>query len=177
MNSIEVIPYKKVGALDKKIRPLILTWLCSLVGIDYKHDWRDQWISWNIWDGRLSISLDQGVDAQKELFEALPMENKGTKQYKTGILVNKDVLYYSVEDIVDVSYPEISNHILKYKHRHVDNDGDEFFTYDWQVFLSDGTSIMYNNQYWHMDLKKGDYIYNATIQERAYVTFLQSQSK
>ena len=49
---------------------------------------------------------------------------------------------------------------------------DDFYTYDWEVFLSDGSSILYHNQKDKMDMVKGDFIYNATIQERAFVKFL-----
>jgi hypothetical protein len=41
------------------------------------------------------------------------------------------------------------------------------------VFLNDGSSLFYHNQKDKMDMVKGDFIYNATIQERAFVKFLE----
>jgi hypothetical protein len=58
---------------------------------------------------------------------------------------------------------------------HKDNDGDIFYSYDWEVFLDDDTSIMYYNQKEKMDMVKGDFIYNSIIQERSFVNFLKEK--
>lgn len=172
---MSTIPYKKTTALDKKYKPLVLKWLCSLFKYeDYPHSHADQWILWSIWDGQLSISFDTRQNEHNELISKIHPRFLGCPQYKTLKVVNQSSFYLELDHLLDLKYPEIIDTKLVHKTKHKDNDGDVFFTYDWEVYLDDGTSIMYHNQKPKMDMVKNDYIYNTTIQERAFTEFLDN---
>lgn len=155
-----------------------LDWLSSLVNYDFKHNFSDRWILVNIWDNILSISFDFRQSNQKELFELLPDKYKGCKQYRTGKLVNKKTLYFTLSDLFKIEYPDIVSSELIKTTKHQSGSGgwidvgEFFYTYDWLVHLSDNTTIDYNNQTNKMDMVKGDYIYNCRIQEREFINFL-----
>lgn len=167
-------PYRRLNALDKKCKPLILEWLSNLFGYEnYPHSFKDQWINWNIWDGELSISFDLRQDEQVKLLSLIHPRFLGCPQYKTLKVVNEKSFYLHLKQLLHIEYPEIIGSKKINQTKHKDNDGDTFYTYDWEVFLSDGSSILYHNQKDKMDMVKGDFIYNATIQERAFVKFLQ----
>lgn len=167
-------PYQKVDAFDKKSKPLILKWLSSLFGYEnYPHSFKDQWINWNIWNGELSVSFDLRQEEQVKLLSLIHPCFLGCPQFKTLKVVNEKSFYLHLKRLLHIEYPEIKDSKKINQTKHTDNDGDTFYTYDWEVFLSDGSSILYHNQKDKMDMVKGDFIYNATIQERAFVKFLQ----
>jgi len=159
---------------------LLLDWLSSLVNYSFIHSFSDNWAKYNIWDGELMVSLDFRQNTHKELFDLLPSKYKGCKQKGTGKLVNEKTLYFKLFDFIDISYPEIESSILIQRHKHQSTEhgwnivGEYFYTYNWLVSLSDGTDIHYSNQEDKMDMIKGDFIYNARIQERAFKSFLES---
>ena len=166
-------PYRKLDALDKKYKPLILKWLSSLFGYEnYPHSFKDQWINWDIWDGELSVSFDLRQEEQVKLLSLIHPRFLWCPQYKTLKVVNEKSFYLHLKQLLHIEYPEIKGSKKIDQTKHKDNDGDTFYTYDWEVFLSDGSSILYHNQKDKMDMVKGDFIYNATIQERAFVKFL-----
>ena len=165
--------YVRKDSLDKEIKPLILKWLCSKFGYeDYPHSYRDQWIEWNIWDGTLSIRFDSRQGEQIKLLSLMPCQLKGTPQCGTLKIVNTDCFYLQLKDAISLKYPEIINSKLLRKDKHTDNDGDTFYSYHWEVFLSDNTSIRYKNQKDVMDLERRSFSYDCTIQERDFVDFL-----
>lgn len=167
--------YKKKDALDKEIKPLLLKFLAKMFGYkDYPHSFKDQWIIWSIWQGRLSIIFDSRVTEQKELIKAIPLQFMGIPQKRTLKIVNKNCFYLQLIDLLDIEYPDIIGYNLISKNKLNDGDGDYFYTYDWEVSLSDGTSIFYHNQSETMDMIKGDYSYNNIIQERAFVEYLKA---
>lgn len=173
-------PYRKLSALDKKIKPLILKWLSNLFGYEnYPNSFKDQWISWNIWDGELSVSFDLRQEEQLKLLSLIHPCFLGCPQYKTLKVVNEKNFYLQLKQLLHIEYPEITGSKLLSKDKQRGGTGgwhsasDDFYTYDWEVFLSDGSSLFYHNQKDTMDMVKGDFIYNATIQERAFVNFLQ----
>lgn len=164
-----------------KLKPAILDWLASTVNYKFKHHFSDTWINCTIWDNQLSISLDFRQDSHKELFKKLPNKYKGCLQYGTGKLVNDKTLYFNIENLIDINYPEITNSTLLRRNKVRGGKGgwysasDDFYTYDWEVQLDDGTTINYHNQINKMDMIKGDFIYNAEIQEREFVKFLNTE--
>ena len=165
-------PYRKLDALDKKYKPLILKWLSSLFGYEnYPHSFKDQWINWDIWDGELSVSFDLRQEEQVKLLSLIHPRFLWCPQYKTLKVVNEKSFYLHLKQLLHIEYPEIKGSKKIDQTKHKDNDGDTSYTYDWEVFLSDGSSILYHNQKDKMDMVKGDFIYNATIQERAFVKF------
>ena len=173
-------PYRKVNALDKEIKPLLLTWLSNLFGYKtYPHSFKDQWINWNIWDGILSISFDLRQEEQIKLLSLIHPRFLGTPQYKTLKIVNEKNFYLPLKNLLHIEYPEITGSKLLSKNKQLGGIGgwnspsDYFYNYDWEIFLSDGSSIFYHNQKNTMDMVKKDFIYNVTIQERAFVNFLQ----
>jgi len=177
-------PYQKLDALDKKCKPLILKWLSNLFGYEnYPHSFKDQWINWNIWDGELKVRFDLRQEEQVRLLSLIHPRFLGCLQYKTLKVVNEKNFYIELKQLLHIEYPEIiSSTLIKKNHQRGGTGGwhsesDDFYTYDWEVFLSDGSSIMYNNQKEKMDLIKGDFVYNATIQERAFVNFLNNDIK
>lgn len=172
-NDVSRSPYRKLSALDKKVKPLILKWLSNLFGYEnYPHSFKDQWITWNIWNGELSVSFDLRQEEQVKLLSLIHPRFLGCPQYKTLKVVNEKSFYLHLKQLLHIEYPEIKGSKKINATKHKDNDGDTFYTYDWEVFLSDGSSILYHNQKDKMDMVKGDFIYNATIQERAFVKFL-----
>lgn len=173
------IPYRKLDVLDKKCKPLILKWLSSLFGYnDYPHSFKDQWITYNIWDGELSISFDSRQEEQVKLLSLIHPRFLGCPQYKTLKVVNEKSFYIQLKHLLHIEYPEINGSKLIRRNKINGGTGgwhsasDDFYTYDWEVFLSDGSSLFYNTQKDKMDMVKGDFVYNATIQERAFVKFL-----
>jgi hypothetical protein len=172
--------YHAVDALDKKYKPLILKWLSSLFGYkNYPHSFKDQFISWNIWDGELTVTFDLRQEEQAKLLSLIHPRFLGCPQYKTLKVVNEDSFYLQLRDLLYIKYPEITGNIFLSRRNQRGGTGgchsasDDFYTYDWEVFLSDGTSLFYHNQKDKMDMVKGGFIYNARIQERAFVNFLQ----
>lgn len=165
-----------LNCLDKKYKLMILSWLANKVSKNfmkkYKHDFRDQWIIWSIYDDTIFIMLDFRVDAQKQLFDKLPDKNKGCLQKGTGKLVNKKTLYFPLEPEIETPFPKIIKHELFQTIKHKDNDGDKFYEYYWEVFLEDGTSIEYRNQDSKMDLTEKSLKYMWMLQERAFRQFL-----
>lgn len=170
--------YRKLDALDKKNKPLIIDWLCGLFGYEnYPHSFKDQWINWSVWDNDLSISFDTRQPEQVKLLSMIHPCFLGTPQYRTLKIVNEKTFYLSVDKIGDLKYPKITTHKLLNKDKHTDNDGDTFYTYDWEVFLDDNSSIHYHNQNHIMDMKYRDFIYDATLQERFFTEFLSAIEK
>lgn len=161
---------------DKKTKPMILDWLASTVGTEFQHSYSDQWIVWSIWNGNLDISLDFRQTTHRELFEKLPNANKGCLSWE-GKLVNTKTLYYKVSNLTKVDYPDIVRHRLIRHIRHKDDDGDTFYVYEWEVFLSDGSSLFYSNQDKCMDMVKSNFSYRCTIEQRAFINFLNKQIK
>jgi hypothetical protein len=164
----------------KSYKPRILDWLSSLVNHKFKHHHSDNWIIVSIWDDVLTITLDFRQPNQLELFNKLPTHLKGCLQIGTNKLVNEKTLYFKVSEICNVNYPDIIWHKLINKTKHQSGSkgwtdtGDFFYTYKWELFLSDNTSIMYSNQRNKMDMVKGNYIYNKTIQEREFKKFIMT---
>lgn len=179
-NKIATSPYRAKDALDKKYKPLILKWISNLFGYDnYPHSFRDQWINWNVWDGLLTVSFDLRQKEHKKLLSLIHPCFLGCPQYKTLKVVNEKTFYLELKQLLHIEYPEIIDSKLLSKDKQRGGSGgwhsasDDFYTYDWEVFLSDGSSLFYRNQKDTMDMVKGDFIYNARIQERAFVNFLQ----
>jgi len=168
---------------NEKLKPLILDWLSSLVDHTFSHHFSDVFIHYSIWDDQLCISLDFRQANQQELFDKLPKHIKGTPQRNTGIMVNLYTLYFKVSEICQFDYPEIISHELIKKTKHQSSEkgwyikGEHFYTYDWKVNLSDGTSITYHNQKEQMDMVKNDHIYNCRIQEREFEKFILRLSR
>lgn len=170
-------PYELINALDNKYKPLILKWLSKVFGYDnYPHSYKDQWINWKVWDGELSISFDLRQEEQAKLLSLIPPNFLGRPQYKTLKIVNEKVFYLRLDDFLYVEYPKIvgSKRINKIAHKSSD---DIFYVYHWEVFLDDHTSVVYSNQKDKMDMVKGDFNYNTTLQERAFVEFLENFDK
>lgn len=171
--------YKKADKLDKTTKPLILKWLCKQFECEnYPHSFKDQWITWNIWDGILTIGFDLRQEEQKKIISLIPPQFMGTPQYKTLKIVNEYNFYLHLDKLLDINYPDIESSKLVNKTKEAGGTGgwtspsDYFYTYDWEVILSDTTSIYYHNQSEKMDMIKGDFIYNKTIQERTFLNFL-----
>lgn len=173
-------PYRSVDALDKKLKPLILSWLSNLFGYDnYQHSFKDQWINWGIWDGWFTVSFDLRQEEQVKLLSLIHPRFLGVPQRSTLKIVNEKTFYLELKQLLNIEYPDITGSKLLSKIKQRGGTGgwhsasDDFYTYEWEVFLSDGSSLFYKNQKDVMDMVKGDFIYNARIQERAFVNFLQ----
>lgn len=175
------IEYVDVEASDKKYKPLILKWLSNLFGyINYPHSYADQWIRWHIWDGELSVSFDLRQQEQVKLLSLIHPRFLGVPQSKTLKIVNETSFYLQLKSLLHIEYPEIIGSKLLRKNKERGGKGgwysesDNFYTYDWEVLLSDGSSIFYHNQVDIMDMIKGGYTYNSTIQKRAFIQFLNN---
>jgi hypothetical protein len=175
---------EKQNNLDKKIKPLILKWLSSLFGYEnYPNSFKDQWIRYSIWEGELNVGFDLRQEEQAKLLSLIHPRFLGCVQKKTLKVVNEKTFYIQLKDFLAIEYPEIKGSKLLIKKQHLGGTGgwysksDDFYTYDWEVFLSDNTSIFYHNQKDIMDMVKDDFIYNVKIQERAFVNFLNSLYK
>lgn len=165
--------YRKLDALDKKVKPLILTWLADLFGYkDYPHSFKDQYINWSIWDNHISVSFDLRQEEQVKLISLMHPRFLGAIQSGTLKIVNEKCFYMDIERLGHIKYPKIINSKRTNKTSHKDNDGDIFYTYDWEVFLEDETSIYYHNQTDKMDLEYKGFTYNSIIQERFFVNYL-----
>jgi hypothetical protein len=169
------IPYKRLNALDKTYKPLILKWLSKLFNYDdYPHSHTDQWINWHIHDGYLSVSFDLRQIEQIKLLSLIHPRFIGIPQYTTLKIVNEQSFYVELERLFKIDYPNIVYSKLINSVKHKDNDGDTFHTYDWEVFLEDNSSIIYHNQTQKMDMVKDDYTYKNIIEERSFVEFLKT---
>lgn len=168
--------YYKITASDKTYKPLILSWLSEVFNYrGYPHDYKDQWINWSIYGGQLSISFDDRSEGQRELVKIIHPRFMGVPQYQTLRVVNKDSFYLDIHSLLSIEYPKITSHTLLRKTPHEDGDGDIFYTYDWRIYLDDGTSIHHQNQRNIMTLKHGEYSYKSIIDERAFINFLNSK--
>jgi hypothetical protein len=174
-------PYNKVDALDKKLKPLIIKWLAKTFGYDnYPHSFKDQWIIWGVCDGTLSVSFDLRQEEHIKLLSLIHPRFLGCPQYKTLKIVNEKSFYIELNRFLNIQYPEIVSSKLLRKTRVDGGTGgwrspsDDFYTYDWDVFLSDGSSVVYHNQTDKMDMVKGSFTYNSIIQERAFTAFLKT---
>ena len=171
--------YRKQDALDKKVKPLILDWLSKLFDYDnYPHSFKDQWINWSVWDGELSVSFDLRQEEQVKLLSFIHPRFLGCPQYKTLKVVNENNFYLRLKQLLPINYPEITGSKLLSKDKQRGGTGgwsspsDDFYTYDWEVFLNDGSSVFYHNQNDKMDMEYKGFTYNAIIQERAFVRYL-----
>lgn len=90
-------------------------------------------------------------------------------------IVNENNFYLQLKQLLHIEYPDIKGSKLLSKVKHVDNDGDTFYTYEWQVFLTDESSVFYKNQENKMDMIKGDFSYQSIIQERTFINFLNNK--
>lgn len=172
--------YKRIDGLDKNVKPLILKWLSELFGYkNYPNSFKDQWISWSIWDGQLSVSFDLRQQEHLKLLSLIHPRFIGIPQIGTLKIVNDKSFYLDIERLLYIDYPEITESKLLKRNKERGGTGgwhslsDDFYTYDWEVSLSDETSIYYHNQEDKMEMVKGDYTYLSIIQERAFVNFLQ----
>lgn len=173
METIESKAYQQKDGLDKQMKPLILKWLCETFGSgNFPHAFTDQWITWSIWDGELTIGFDRRQLTHVELFSRIPDRFKGVPQNCTLKIVNGHNFYMSVRHLGTIQYPKILSSKLIKAHTSKDDDGDTCYSSYWEVFLSDETSIIYHNQEQKMDLDWRGFIYDKIIQERFFVNFL-----
>lgn len=173
-------PFVTADAMDNKIKPLILKWLTKHFGYkDYPHSFRDQWITWNIWDGEISVGFDSRIDEHNKLLSLIKPQYLGTPQAGTGKIVNTDTFYLDLKDLIDIKYPEIIKSSLMRINSHKGgtngwhSPSDDLFSYTWRIYLDDGTSIIYSNHKEVMDMVKGDFIYDSIIQERAFIKYIE----
>jgi hypothetical protein len=168
-------PFRTIDAIHhKKYKPSVIDWLTKRFNLPpYAHSYKDQWIRVNIWDGSLSIGFDNRQPEQIQLFNSIPDEFKGCLQYGTGILVNKDSLYFYFDKEWQVEYPAITGSKIIKETKHVDNDGDDFYVYEQLINLSDGTQIIYSNQSKQLDIS--GYSFRTLIQERFFYQLITSQ--
>ena len=173
------VMYRKQDALDKKVKPLILDWLSKLFGYDnYPHSFKDQWIRWSVWDGELSVSFDLRQEEQVKLLSLIHPCFLGCPQFRTLKIVNENNFYLRLKRLLPIKYPEITGSKLLSKDKQSGGTGgwsspsDDFYTYDWEVFLNDGSSVFYHNQNDKMDMGYRGFTYDAIIQERAFVRYL-----
>lgn len=138
----------------------------------YKHSFQDSFLTFNIWDNELSISFDFRCEEQSKLFEALPKEIKGYKQKWTGKMVNLKNLYFTLTDFIKVEYPEIRKQELFKTDRSKDNDGDDFYVYNYKVHLADGSILLFSNQSKNEPLNM-NWIYPTYINTRAFLRYLK----
>jgi hypothetical protein len=116
-------PYRKLDALDKKYKPLILKWLSGLFGYEnYPHSFKDQWITWNIWDGELSVSFDLRQEEQVRLLSLIHPRFLGCPQYKTLKVVNEKSFYLQLKQLLYIEYPGIKGSKKISQTKHKDND-------------------------------------------------------
>lgn len=163
-----------------KYKPKVLDWLASLVNHTFIHHFSDKWISVGIWNNELSISLDLRQLNQVELFNKLPNEIKGCLQEGTGKLVNEKTLYFKVSEIVPFEYPTIVSSRLTTTNKHQESEkggwyikGRYYNSYDWELILSDGSTIEYSNYKDTMDLKETDLIFKTKIEEKEFYKFIE----
>lgn len=169
--------------ITTKQKALILDWLSSLVGYVFPHQFSDQFIHVSIWNDQLSIGLDFRQPAQLDLFEKLPKELKGCLQYGTGKLVNEQNLYFKISEICSFIYPTINYSKLIRREKHQSGSGgwidvgEYFYTYDWELTLSDGSTIFHHNQSEIMDLVEESVLFRTKIQEKEFFKFINSYDK
>lgn len=173
--------YKRIDGLDKKCKPLILKWLADLFGYEnYPHSFKDQWITWGISDGLLSVSFDLRNEEHRKLLSLIHPRFLGCPQFGTLKIVNEKNFYIDLNCLINVETPDIIGSKLIAKNKQRGGTGgwhspsDDFYTYDWRVFLSDGTALYYHNQKEVMDMVKNDFTYTHDIQQRAFVKFLNN---
>jgi hypothetical protein len=163
---------------NDKYKPAVLNWLSEMVNYKFEHHYSDKWINVNIRGEQLSISFDTRQNNQVELFKKLPECLKGVKNIYTGELVNKHNLYFKITEICKFEYPKIisSKVIKKNKHQETEKGwyikGSYWYSYDWEVTLSDGTTINYHNQNEKMDLKEDSNTFKTKICEREFYKFV-----
>jgi hypothetical protein len=164
-----------------KLKSKILDWLSSLVNHKFEHHFSDQWINVHIYDGRLSVFLDFRQPNQVELFNKLPDSLKGCLQKGTGKLVNEKTLYFNIEDIIDFEYPTIVSSKLIKRDKHQESEkggwyivGSYWYSYTWELTLSDGTTMIYKNQENKMDLEESSYTFRANVQEYHFEKFIEN---
>src|ERR1043165_4749755 len=98
-------PYKRTDGLDRKYKPLILKWLCQLFNYkDYPHDFKDQYITWGIWDGELTVMFDHRQECQNKLISLIPPQFLGCPQYGTLKIVNEDTFYLPLKRLLHINY-------------------------------------------------------------------------
>lgn len=152
---------------NKKIKPAIIDWLIKRLNIDieYNHDLRDQWVRINVWDGQLSISFDSRNEQQNNILSKIPAEFIGCKQAGTGKLVNTNVIYFDMDKEFEIEYPAVIKKRI-FRTETIRESGEpNFYSYDWECDMSDGTIMEFNNQ----DKNKldiGKWILPTKIQER-----------
>lgn len=147
-NPANLSEFKSPDSLEANFyKPMILTWLASRYGIKYIHSFRDKFISFHAYEfnDTISISLDLRDENQQKLFKELPEEIKGCRQKGTGKLVNKTTIYIPHKDLFELSYPQVVNWKLFHTEKSKDNDGDDFYSYTWKIFLSDNTVVYSSN--------------------------------
>jgi hypothetical protein len=158
--------FKTPDCLEQdKFKPGAIDWLIGKFNLPpFNHSFKDKWISLNIWHGQLSIGFDFRVTEQVDIFNAIPESYKGCKQVGTGKIVNTQYLYFDIENEWQVEYPSIKSTKIVNKDLHKDNDGDDFYTYDHILELSDGTQMLYHNQSSKCDISIDTFI--TKVQER-----------
>lgn len=165
--------YKLPNALDKQYKPLILKWLSNHFKIPYNHSFKDQWITWNVWNSILSINLDLRDENQRKLFEMLPNHIKGTIQYKTLKHVNTDVIYIPLNMFLNLKYPTIVKDRVIKTITHSESGESDWYEYDREISLSDGTSIYHRNQSKTQGLEYNGFIYKSILDTRTFYNFLK----
>ncbi len=166
-----------------KYKSKILDWLSILVNHDFKHDYKDSFISVNIWNNILTITLDLRQDNHVELFNKLPQNIKGCLQYGTDKIVNEKTLYFKISELCSFEYPVISSYKLLTTHKHQESEkggwyirGSYWYSYDWEIILSDDSTITYSNQTNKMDLTESDVVYKTKIETKVFINFIEAFS-
>lgn len=158
--------YTKLDVNKKQqYSPKIIKYICNTFGYEnYPHSFKDKFITWYIWEGKLVVSFDL---RQKEHVALLSQCNAGNH------------IRIPLSSILQIYYPKIMGSKLVRKRKEHGGVGgfisasDDFYSYEWNVSLSDGSIIIYENQKNEMDMTEHDVLYMSIIQERAFVGFLQ----
>jgi len=159
-------------------------WLCKQFNYpNQSNNFNSNWIKWNIWDGKLTIDFDTRIDDQNILISCIPLQFMGTIQHNTLKIVNKNTFYLPIEKLLQIKYPKITHSILLKTIKNQQSEkggwyikGEYWYSYDWEIFLDDNTSILYHNQLDKMDLTEESLVFKTRIQEREFINFLKQQT-
>lgn len=168
-------PYKQLDTLERDwYKSSIIKWLCEVFGyLDYPHTFADKWISWRIDNSRLSVSFDLRQPEQAKLLSLIHPRFLGIPQNSTLKIVNEKTFYLELDRLFILTYPSIIKKTIINKTKHIDDDGDIFYVYDWELILDDNTTILYRNQSNILNIDENHFIYQSIINERKFINFLE----
>lgn len=173
-DNIDFNKFKALNAIEwSEAGPFVIQWLMKRykisVVIPESEAWKDKWVITNTSGDKLMIILNNGVYHHKAIIDRMYAPAYAVADIGLNIT---DMTVWIPMERFNFPKPEVVTSEIIAGRRLMDDDGDIFYVYTWQIQLSDGTSILVTNQNQSPhDLMR--FIIPWTVQQREFLKLIK----